>query len=231
MDHVETCLHRTVLWGCLARAFRRPDASPFTLAEDLPAAARALGLDAEDFAEASAGARDLRDAHDRLFGHTVRGPCPAYEGEYGEPKGLRYAHEIGDVGGFFRAFGLKPSSDHRERPDHVAVECEFMAFLALKEACARELHGEEKAGICRDAAHRFLGQHLGRFGRAFAHRVQRHTDEPFYLAAARLLDRAIRSDAERLGAQVGPEDLPLREDAGTPDDACVACGKFPGTPR
>jgi hypothetical protein len=106
-----------------------------------------------------------------------------------------------------------------------------MAFLALKEACAANSHGAEKADLCRDASRKFLEEHLGRFGRALSARVRRRARAPFYLAAARLLDEAILSDAARLGAAAGPADLPLRDDAGTTDDACVRCGVLPETPR
>jgi TorA maturation chaperone TorD len=231
MDRVEESLARTAVWGALAEAFRRPGDHGFGLADELPGAARALGIDPSGFETALRDAADLRAAYDGLFGHVVRGPCPAYEGEYGEPKGHRFAHEIGDVTGFYRAFGLGPSRTHPDRADHISVECEFMAFLALKEACAASSHGAEKADLCRDASKKFLEQHLGRFGRALASRVRRRTDAPFYLAAARLLEEAILSDASRLGAAAGPADLPLREDAGTANDACISCGVVPETPR
>jgi TorA maturation chaperone TorD len=231
MERIEESLARTTLWGALAEAFRRPLDGSFELLDELPGAARALGLDAREFLAAPRDASGLRDAYDAIFGHVVRGACPAYEGEYGEPKGHRFAHEIGDVTGFYKAFGLGTSRGHPERADHVSVECEFMAFLALKEACAAETHGPDKADLCRDASRKFLEEHLGRFGRALAARVGRRAKVPFYAAAARLLDAAIVSEAARLGAAAGAEDLPLREDAGTTDDACMRCGILPETPR
>jgi hypothetical protein len=106
-----------------------------------------------------------------------------------------------------------------------------MAFLALKEACALEAHGQEPADLCREASRRFLERHLGRFGRALATRVRARTREPFYLAAARLLDALIVAEGARLGAATGPIDLPLREDAGTPDDLCIRCGAATEAPR
>jgi TorA maturation chaperone TorD len=199
------------------------------VAGELAAAASALDLDGAACLRSRGDAREA--THDHLFGHTVRGRCPAYEVEYGEPKGHRYAHEISDLQGFYRAFGLRTTRRCAERADHIAVECEFMAFLALKEACAEELAGEEERTVCRDAARRFLKDHLGRFGRAFALRVRRRTKGSFFGAAAGLLDRMILSDSERLGVTAGPVDLPLREDAGTPDDACVECRAPSEVPR
>ena len=231
MDRIDENLHRARLWRFLAEAFSDPRATPMHMAGELPDAARALGLDAAPVLDALAAAGDRAGAHDRLFGHTVRGKCPAYEGEYGGPKGLRYAHILGDLQGSYRAFGLKLSGRAHERPDHIAVECEFLAFLALKEACAAELHGADKAELCGDASRRFLEQHLGRFARAFAARVRRNGKEPFYRAAAELLDQAILRDADRLEVEVGPENLPLRDDAGSPDEACIQCAAREDTPR
>jgi TorA maturation chaperone TorD len=231
MERIAENLARTAVWGALAEAFRRPGGEPTGLLDELPGAAAVLGVDGRELAAAPRGAAELREAYDAIFGHVVRGPCPAYEGEYGEPKGHRFAHEIGDVTGFYNAFGVGPSRAHPERADHISVECEFMAFLALKEACAAEAHGPDKADLCRDASRKFLEEHLGRFGRALAGRVRRRARSPFYAAAATLLDAAIVSEAGRLGAAAGPEDLPLRGDAGTPDDACVRCGAAPETPR
>lgn len=229
MDRIDESLHRTALWAFLAAAFRRPGPELAPLARELPASATALGLDPA--AVLAAGPGPLDAAYDDLFGHTVRGPCPAYEGEYGEPRGFRFAHEIGDVQGTYRAFGLRPARAAGERADHVATECEFLAFLALKEACALRVDGEEKADLCRAAARGFLRDHLGRFGRAFAARVQRRAREPFYRAAALLLDSAIVRETGSLGVAAGPPDLPLREDAGTPEDACVKCGVAGEAPR
>ena len=231
MDPIAENLHRMVVWSCLAEAWRPPDDTPFQPATELPEAARALGLDAAPLLAAAQADDDRKGAYDQLLGHTVRGPCPAHEGEYGGPKGFRFAHEISDVQGFYRAFGLQPSRRIAERADHVAVECEFVAFLALKEACAEHLHGADKAAICRAAARKFLRNHLGRFGRAFAARVGQRSRSDFYCASAALLDQAILRDGERLGVEIGPDNLPLREDTGTTDDACIACSAFTPAPR
>lgn len=232
MDSVRENLDRVIVWGALADALRRPEDEPaWAWADELPAAASRLGLDATPLVEARRAPEGLAAAHDRLFGHVAVGPCPAYELEWGEPRGQRYAHELGDVAAFYRAFGLAPAREAHERPDHVATECEFLALLALKQACAEQEHGAEKSALCRDAARDFLQQHLGGFGRAFAARAAAQAGHPALREAARLLDAALLSDAARLGATLGPAGLPLRADVGTPDDACISCGRAEGTPH
>jgi DMSO reductase family type II enzyme chaperone len=233
MDRIDESLARCAVWSLLADAFRRPEKAAHSVPDraSAVAAATALGLDARPLAAAERSADDLASAYDALFGHTVRGPCPAYEGEYGEPRGMRFSHEIADIEGYFRAFGVRTGRSAAERPDHVSVECEFLAFLALKEAHAAVSRGEETADLCRDATRRFLAEHLGRFAPALAARVRRRAKEPFFVAAADLLEAMLRRDAAAFGVPLGAADLGLRADAGTPDDACVACGRAEETPR
>jgi len=231
MDRIDENLHRATVWGFLAEALRAPG-EPFATLDELPQSARALGLDAGAALSALAETDDLADAYDDTFGHVVRGPCPAYEAEYGGKKGMRYAHVLGDIEGTYRAFGVRPSRKARERADHASTECEFFAFLAVKCACAAELHGEEQFEICHDASRGFLEQHLGHFGCALATRLRTRSPAPFFRAVGELLENAIASEGVRLGVEVGTPDLPLREDAGTPDDACVQCtAPCPETPR
>ena len=149
MERVETSLARTALWGALAEAFRRPDGEGSELLDELPGAARALGLDARDLLAAPRDLAGRRAAYDAIFGHVVRGPCPAYEGEYGEPKGHRFAHEIGDVTGFYSAFGLGPSRGHPERPDHISVECDLAGQEYAAHPPAAELPVEAE-GVAQD---------------------------------------------------------------------------------
>ncbi|MEK7714464.1 MAG: molecular chaperone TorD family protein, partial [candidate division NC10 bacterium] len=98
-----------------------------------------------------------------FFGHTARGEAPPYETEYGEDSLFQPQREMSDLGAFFRAFGLRVSADARERPDHIACECEFLLVLARKEARALALEAEPtREATCR-AARVFLRHHQGRW--------------------------------------------------------------------
>ena len=107
-------------------------------------------------------------AYQRLFGHTARGAVSPYETEYGNESLFQQPQEMGDLAGFYRAFGLRLNVAERERLDHISCECEFMLFLALKEAYALE-HADTAMGEETSKAVRlFLRDHLGRFGPTFA---------------------------------------------------------------
>lgn len=216
MDRVGPNLQRTVLWGALATAFRPPCATA-RLPEGLLDAARRLGLDARGLVQAEAdeplAARQL--AFRRLFGRSPVGGCPCREASYGLAGALAGPRARPSVSAYYEGHGFPVTRAVREGPDHIANECEFLSFLALKEACAEQVHGTLRSALCRLSTAEFLGGHLARFGRAVAARVRRASDSRYYREAAELLDEMILLEADRLGVESGPEALPLRgEDAG-----------------
>lgn len=64
---------------------------------------------------------------------------------------------LADIGRYHRAFGFHPVTE--EPPDHIAALADFVAYLLLKEAFARE-RNEELAAITREASERFIDEHL-----------------------------------------------------------------------
>ncbi len=68
---------------------------------------------------------------------------------------------LGDLCGFYRAFGWQPAPDTAEKPDHLATELEFMGMLLIMLARAEETGHAEHAAITRDALGRFAGGHPG----------------------------------------------------------------------
>ncbi len=167
----------------------------------------------------------LEQSYFRLFGHTARGEVPPYETEWGEDELFQKMHELADVGGFVRAFGLQSDELAHERIDHVACECELMMFLARKEGHALE-HGDvEMLQTTRLAERAFLTDHLARFGIAFARRLAAADPDGFHGALGAVLEEVLRADCTRLDVVVGPAHLKLRDPA--PDDTPMACGDCP----
>ena len=66
------------------------------------------------------------------------------------------------------AFGLMLRPDAHERIDHVSCECEFLCFLAYKEAYARTAGDTDMLAVTQRATALFLRDHLGRFAPAFS---------------------------------------------------------------
>jgi TorA maturation chaperone TorD len=167
-------------------------------------------------------ADDLDRSFQRLFGHTARGQVSPYETEYGSDDLFRQSHEMADLGGFYRAFGLAVPGSRRERNDHLSAEFEFLSFLCRKEAYEL-LKGDQASGAeVRRAQRTFLRDHAGRFGRAFARSLVKEADQPFHRAAGELCLAFLGLEERELAVPLGPEFLPLRTAA--EDDVPMACG-------
>jgi nitrate reductase assembly molybdenum cofactor insertion protein NarJ len=101
-----------------------------------------------------------------VFGLIVSPQCPQYETEYCHWKDPTYrAQQMADIAGFYRAFGLETSADRPERPDHIALELEFLAFLLEKRCATAE---PEQIEVCDDARAKFVQDHLVWWAPTFA---------------------------------------------------------------
>jgi TorA maturation chaperone TorD len=147
---------------------------------------------------------------------------PPNETEYGEDSLFLPIQEMGDLGGFLHAFGLMLSPAAHERVDHVSSECEFLLFLARKEAYALECGAVDLQQEVRRATRLFLRDHLGRWAPAFGARLVSEDPEGFYGTLGGLCHVLVRADCARLGMPAGPTTLRLR--APLQDDAPMACG-------
>jgi DMSO reductase family type II enzyme chaperone len=120
----------------------------------------------------------LEKSYRHLFGFTAHPRVPPYETEYGEDTLFQQPQELGDLAGFYSAFGLKLNTF--ERVDHIGCECEFLAFLTRKEAYALEQHDAAMQEETRRAQRLFLKDHLGRFVPAFAKILRRENPHGFF---------------------------------------------------
>jgi len=216
MTQPEVSRDRACVYATLARLFRAP--GPDLLAdlregelEEFREALARLGADGE-MAGALGRLQGTLDAE--TAGHLEH----CYQATFETAGGLRCppnetAHtadtpqhamvrnfELADIAGFYRAFGVEVAPG-TERPDHIAIELEFMHLLAVKELVADQSEGrEEQAEICREAQRNFLTDHLGRWSGRLGERLASMADGPFYVAAGELLERFVALDAARLGA-------------------------------
>lgn len=152
----------------------------------------------------------VREGHARLFGHTVKGPCPMYELEFGGGEIFQRSAELSDLKGFYEAFGLVLGTEEHERPDHLSVEMEFLAILAAKAAYAEEQDNAEGAEILAEAHRKFLEDHLAQWLPSFARRVSEAAPGSLYAALAEFARKFIVVECARFDARPGPETLELR---------------------
>ncbi len=221
---------RAEVYRFLAQVFADPRPGGMAmLRRDWPATEAALarlGLEAPDCAGLLAlDDAGLRRAHLAVFGHAMSKDCPPYGAEYGQAHIFEKTQTLADVAGFYRAFGLGLSGDVRDRPDHLALELEFMEFLCLKQALAEAPPGSpERETLCRDAQRAFLEAHLGVWAFSFAHRLCRRTGTGPFAECARLLERFLDRELAAMGIERRAD--PFVNDGSVDrveDDACGAC--------
>ncbi len=155
-------------------------------------------------------------------GDPTLGPdCPPYETQYGAAHIFMQTSELADIAGFYRACGL--GAPERERVDHLAVELEFLGFLAGKEAHARAAGRGDRAEECRTMSAAFFRDHLGRWAPAFARRFA--SRDP---ALSRSLGELLAREREDLGLSADAPPLVDLVPVAEPAAEDLSCGG--GTP-
>jgi TorA maturation chaperone TorD len=143
---------------------------------------------------------------DRVFGLVTFRECPPYETEYcaSEDPFFR-AQQMADVGGFYRAFGLAVGRARPDRPDHVALELEFMAHLLMLQRLATN---DRQAATCREALRTFFRDHLVWWVPSFTLGLRRRDANGVFGSLAAALAAFIA--AERIRFELPPLPAPVR---------------------
>lgn len=129
-------------------------------------------------------------------------PCPPYEGLYNEA--MPRTEVMLEVGSFYTHFGLAMSQDEgkRELPDYLCAELEFLHFLKMKEAHARQADNQELVNGYLLAQKDFLERHMVSWLPKFSEKVQSVDDLVFYPDLARILGRFVNGEFALLRAAV-----------------------------
>jgi len=130
--------------------------------------------------------QDLRDEHRRVFSNVIALDCPPYETLFGNDHVFGQSYTMGDISGFYTAFGLQLSQDIHERLDHLSVELEFLHYLAYKESYALCHDGQEKVQTVIEAEKKFVKEHVGRWVPLFSGMLKKKADYGFYKSIADL---------------------------------------------
>ena len=124
-----------------------------------------------------------------------------YETEYLTEKISRKPFELADISGFYSAFDFSINEDmtNKESVDHISVELEFMAIIALKEEYARGIKQKENENIVHEAGRKFLQEHLARWGFYYCLQIQELECDSFYKKLGSILESVLSSECERYG--------------------------------
>ena len=173
-------LERAVCWRFAGTLFRAPTADTLTelrlLRPMLPDEAR----------DEAAGLLDLSlDTWEREF-HRVLGPggLPSCESSFDRAALAGRGPLLAAIGGFYQAFAYEPDDREREVPDNIAVELDFLAYLAFKAAFAADAQLTEELEVTSEAYEAFLRDHLGFWIAPFLESLLATDAEPYRAAAA-----------------------------------------------
>jgi TorA maturation chaperone TorD len=150
-----------------------PSSGPATLEHLLLDFRREAGADAKGLA------RELTVEYCRLFLGPDTLPCPPYGSVYLD-RGQAMGPTALDALSRYRGQGLDVTRGWREPPDHIAVELEFLAWLAdgYRQALDRR---DAKAALDRLTVQgQFLDDHLGRWAPALADSLRAATSTSLY---------------------------------------------------
>lgn len=166
-----------------------------------------------------ASAEELADEYVRVFGLATCRECPPYETEYlvAEDPFFR-AQQMADIAGFYRAFGLQPGSEGRERVDFIGLELEFLALLHMKQ---RDAQSPEEAVICQSARRQFLQDHLSWWTPSFALALRHKAEYGFYEGVGRALSALLPIERYRQG--IAAPLMPLEAKTDAAPESCEGC--------
>lgn len=170
-------------------------------------------------------AGEFNEMYEISFGLLGGSKCPAYETEYVPSKhDFQRSNMLADVAGFYQAFGLQCSTSHPDRPDHVTLQCEFVAqVLGLQ---WRALQGgtpdaKSQAEICQQAIRRFLQEHLVWWCPAFAKLLSHQNPGGFYDAVAHFLAALVACERAIAGIELPKQ--PVEPSSIESPDECSGC--------
>lgn len=170
-------------------------------------------------------ASEFNDLYEASFGLLGGSKCPPYETEYVPSKfTFQRSNMLADLAGFYHAFGLKPSTSNPDRPDHIVLECEFLAqLLGLQWQASQSAAPEAKsqAEVCQEALHRFMQEHVAWWFPAFGKLLSRQNPGGFYAAVAQFLAALVA--AERALAGIQPPNEAAEPSPIERRDECSGC--------
>ncbi|MCL4236595.1 MAG: molecular chaperone TorD family protein [Deltaproteobacteria bacterium] len=167
------------LLGVLADAFNSP-ASAHSLIETKLEDLRAL-IDTAGFAGAEGLVAAINELHARVSAASLdqieaeharafwaQSDCPPYESAFvRRDKGAI----LGDIAGFYEAFGVRADQPGERRADHRVCELEFLAALLVMAVRAKAEGEPERTTVTQTAIDSFVWEHLGDWLPTFCERL------------------------------------------------------------
>lgn len=128
-----------------------------------------------------------------------------YESVYTSEKRLKMQEARDEVLAIYHAYGLAKNEAWRESEDHIAVELEFMQFMAERTAVALDEGDEDRAVQLLAVQQGFLDEHLGAWAPMLTTDIRRLAKTDFYRGLADLTDGFLAEDDSFLATLLDEE--------------------------
>lgn len=138
--------------------------------------------------------------YSRLFLGPFNLVAPPYGSVWLDKNKTVMGDSTSSVAAFYQTNGLQLANDFHELPDHIAVELEFMSYLAFKQREAAAAGEPLEADRLRDLQRQFLGTFLLPWLGPFTDTIIEDAEAPFYQAIARCTAAFVTADARNLNA-------------------------------
>jgi len=135
----------------------------------------------------------------RVFTHVCATDCNPCETAYTARHIFQVSQSLATITGIYKAFGLEAGG---ERPDHIAVELEFLAFLRFREASEIPSRKKDRVEILRRGQRVFLEHHLGTWVGVFGGLVDRKAQGGPIALVGTLVTETLSNEARELGFEL-----------------------------
>ena len=138
--------------------------------------------------------------HARLFLGPFQLVAPPYGSYYLEEKKTVMGDSTAAAAAFYQSCGLHLADDFHELPDHIAVELEFLSYLAFAQRQVEEKGYNDGTNRLAGLQQEFLGKFLMPWLEPFTAAVINDGEAPFYQAIARCTAAFVKDDSAALAA-------------------------------
>ncbi len=128
---------------------------------------------------------ELEKDYTRMFFSSKPRLAYLFESVYREGKLMR--ESTFEIARLYADAGLQLTEDFRLPPDHIAVELEFLSFLAFKEIEGTKKGDQKQIDFARELQEQVVKEHLRKFAQNIGEKVAEHARTSFYRTVALVL--------------------------------------------
>ena len=119
---------------------------------------------------------------------------PLFESVYKE--GKLFQDSTFQIARLYHEAGLRPGSEFKLPPDHIALELEFMSYLIYQEMEAIKSGNRDNEELALRLQEETMSQHLTHLGLGVAKRLAEHAQNPFYQCMGYMLGRLFEPEKQ-----------------------------------